>query len=220
MSVQKDLFLQSEGDKWFRRNKRVLSTDIHIAACPVLRLITELKPTPARVLEIGCSNGWRLNELKRFGVAECYGIDPSKEAIEDGKTKYPTLNLAVGTADRLPPDIPPFNVVIFGFCLYLCDPFDHFRIVMEADRVLQDDGHLFIHDFDPPMPYRNEYSHRQGMYSYKMDFARLFLAHPHYALRQKKFVPHNPEKGFSPNNRVAVSWLVKDSGQAWPKNLW
>jgi ubiquinone/menaquinone biosynthesis C-methylase UbiE len=215
--LQKEMFLASEGDAWFDRNRSVLTDDKH--ADPVLQCLSEMRPYPDRVLEIGCSNGWRLDRINAAGARVCRGIDPSGRAIECGKLRYPKIELSVGTADKLP-DGGAFDVLIYGFCLYLCDPVDHFRIIAEGDRVLRDGGTLLIYDFDPSVPYRNEYVHRPGAFSYKLDYAKLFLAHPHYALHQKRCFAHSSDCNMSPDNRVAVSWLKKELGPAWPVNPW
>ena len=69
---------------------------------------------------------------------ECYGIEPSFKAVETACTSG--VNAVQGTADRLPYRDGLFDVVVFGFCLYLCDREDLFRIASEADRVLNDQG--------------------------------------------------------------------------------
>ena len=214
-SSQKDRFLAGEGDAWFRRNREALSA-ADGDDCPVLQLASKIDPYPSRVLEIGCANGWRLNKMLAAGARECAGIDPSRAAIEEGRRVFPALQLQVGTAERLPPAVENFDVVVFGFCLYLCDPCDHFRIVAEADRALADNGHLIIYDFDAATPYRNEYSHAAGVYSYKMDYSRLFLSHPHYSLRERRTLIHRGGGGALPDNRLAISLLAKNTRLAWP----
>lgn len=216
-SSQKELFLAGEGDAWFRRNREALSA-ADGDDCPVLRLASKIDPFPSRVLEIGCANGWRLNKMLAAGTRECVGIDPSRAAIEEGRRVFPALQLHVGTAERLPLATENFDLVIFGFCLYLCDPCDHFRIVAEADGALADRSHLIIYDFDAATPYRNEYSHATGVYSYKMDYSRLFLSHPHYSLRERRTLSHRGGGGALPNNKLAVSLLVKNARLAWPPN--
>src|SRR6516164_4901012 len=166
---QKDIFLAGEGDAWFERNRGLLNDDNQVD--PVLQCLAEMRPYPDRVLEVGCSNGWGLNKIHAAGASICSGIDPSRRAIELGKQLYSKIELSVGTADKLP-DGEVFDVVIYGFCLYLCDPADHFRILAEGDRVLRDGGALLIYDFDPSVPYRNEYVHRPGVFSYKLDYAK------------------------------------------------
>ena len=43
--------------------------------------------TPKKVLEIGCSNGFRLDYIKnKFnGECECFGLEPSEDAIKDAE---------------------------------------------------------------------------------------------------------------------------------------
>jgi SAM-dependent methyltransferase len=218
---QKTKFLAGEGDAYFARNKSVLENgEDEVAVDPVLPILRGLHPFPERVLEIGCANGWRLNRMLKLGAKLCHGIDPSGDAIKAGMSAFPSLHLAVGSADTLPFADAAFDLVVFGFCLYLCDPTDHMRIVAEADRVLADQGHLVTFDFNPPAPYRNSYAHSPGLFSYKMDFSRLFLAHPHYQILEKKISAHNGIGKTSPDNRVAVSLLTKDLLSAWPVNPW
>jgi len=189
---QKAQFLNGEGDAYFARNSSVLVRDEAMAAAdPVLSILVGITPFPKRVLEVGCANGWRLRRIQGLGAETCHGIDPSREAVMMGTQLYPALHLSIGTADSLQFEDEAFDLVVFGFCLYLCDPADHFRIVSEADRVLADGGSLVIFDFDPPQPYRNPYSHQSGLFSYKMDFSRLFLAHPHYQLQAKRTLKNN-----------------------------
>ena len=217
---QRDAFLKGEGDAWYRRNLAASERSDRSRSDPILQLVEKMEHCPTTVLEIGCSDGWRLNELMRAGARECFGIDPSQAAIEAGKRQYPDLRLEVGTADRLPQLPGKLELIIFGFCLYLCDPIDHFRIVAEADGLLRDRGSLIIYDFDPPFPYRNEYAHASGLYSYKLDFTRLFLAHPHYSLRERRSSLHGPARPMYPDNRVAVARLEKNIAIAWPSKPW
>ncbi len=52
----------------------------------------------SRLLEIGCGDGYLLNQLKpKYGV----GIDVSSGMIEQAKKNYPTLNFSVMDAEEL-----------------------------------------------------------------------------------------------------------------------
>lgn len=222
MSIsQKAEFSSGEGDAYFQRNKSSLLSDEKIAAKdPVLQVLGQMHLNPDSVLEIGCSNAWRLSRLQQMGAKNCHGLDPSKVAIDAGKAAFPQFDLRVGTADSIPYGESRFDLVIFGFCLYVCDPADHFRIIAEADRVLRDGGHVVIFDFDPPVPYRNPYAHKPGLYSFKMDYAGLFLSHPHYSVSQKYTEGHGGTDDHRPDNRVAVTVIRKDLRSAWPDNPW
>jgi ubiquinone/menaquinone biosynthesis C-methylase UbiE len=205
MSIQKQAFLQSEGDRWYERNIDALKSK---DGDPVLSTIVKLRLNPKSILEIGCANGWRLKHLTDGG-AECFGIDPSEKAIREANNP----NLKIGTADNLPFPDNSFDLVIFGFCLYLVDPSLHFRCVAEADRVLSDGGTLIIFDFQSKTPYFNDYTHLTGMRSYKMEHSDYFLASPAYAM-----IYRETSDGLDPDNRIGVDVLIKDQQKAFPKN--
>lgn len=179
MGSQSNAFEHGEGDKWYQRNKEklVLEDD------PVLSLLS-LNWNPAssdykKVLEIGCADGWRLARIRDTFKCEVWGIDPSHQAVEEARTKG--VLTSWGSANNLPYVPGAFDVVIFGFCLYLVDRKELFQVVREADRVLADKGHLVIHDFNTDYPHKNPYKHKDGLWSYKQDYAELFLANPTYS---------------------------------------
>jgi ubiquinone/menaquinone biosynthesis C-methylase UbiE len=214
---QKDVFVASEGDHFYERNKPALLASETALEDPVLSSLRALELQPKTVLEIGCSNGWRLDACQRLFDAKCYGIDPSAKAIADGSDAYEEISLQQGTADQLGFEDGMFDLVICGFCLYLCDRADLFRISSEADRVLADKGHLAIFDFDPPFPYRNTYKYQPGLYSYKMDHARMFLWNPVYTLLSRKMLTHSGLAAIdNPDERLSIMVLRKNSEAAYP----
>ena len=120
MKSQKEIFKASEADAWFNRNKGSYVFD-EPQKNEVIELLKKIAFLPGAVLEIGCSNGFRLNQLREEFDCKCLGIDPSPEAILDGSTRFPQVSLNLGTADCLPFKDDSFDTIIFGFCLYLCD---------------------------------------------------------------------------------------------------
>src|SRR5690242_20007005 len=136
--MQRDMFLADEGDAYYGRNASQSVADLR----PLVSSLRSLAIAPKRILEIGCSNGRALEMLKAEFGSQCHGIDPSREAVEAGRKRVSGIELAVGTADKLEFPDGFFDLVIFGFCLYLCDPQDHFRIATEADRVVRDGGFI------------------------------------------------------------------------------
>lgn len=212
---QKNTFLNSEGDQWFERNRLKIS-DYSEANCRIFQAVKKLPSPPKRILEIGCSNGIRLAHIQsHFGI-ECTGIDPSSAAISDGTKRFPNLNLHVGTADHLDFANATFDTIIFGFCLYLCDRNDLFKIVYEADRCLTDPGNLIIMDFYPSTPLRNEYAHKENTFSYKMNYAGLFTANPAYTEISNSVFTSAEASIDDPNERMAVNILRKNSVKAYP----
>ncbi len=188
---QKDAFLSGEGDAWFERNAGSAERQIP-ASDPLLRVLQDLIPESGgqrlRVLEVGCGDGARLHWLAANRNCECSGVDPSPRAVEAMRSRG--LDAVCGTADRLEFGDASFDIVAFGFCLYLCDREDLFRIAAEADRVLRAPGWLVIYDFHASHPTRRDYHHLEGLYSYKMDYSALFTWHPDYSMYGQKVFHH------------------------------
>ena len=183
--AQKESFLQSEGDQWFQRNHPAITTRKYDSGDPIIESIAQcLSPKlevlhdKCTLLEIGCGEAKRLQYLSHSMNIACYGIEPSAQAVAVAKSAG--LTVVQGTADNLPYPNHMFAVLIFGFCLYLCDREDLFKIVQEANRVLKPTGWLIIQDFFSITPNKNKYHHLSGIYSYKMDYRKLFDWHPDY----------------------------------------
>ena len=80
--MNKDIFLNSEGNNFFLRNIDKLDNKDDL----IIEKLKSLKLSKMNILEIGCSNGWRLNELNNLYPDNNYfGLDPSKDAIDYGR---------------------------------------------------------------------------------------------------------------------------------------
>jgi SAM-dependent methyltransferase len=175
MSRQRDMFLASEGDAWLSRNAASLSTR-DWSLDPVCVRLAGLAAPQARLLEIGCGDGSRLQYLARTHGCRVFGADPSPRAV--ARAAQRGVEAVRSTADALPFAAGSFDIVVFGFCLYLCDDEDLFRIALEADRVLASPGWLLILDFEAPAPVYRPYHHAAGLVSRKMDYKSMFTWHP------------------------------------------
>ena len=171
---QANIFIRGEGDKWLKRNRNKLGKGEDM----VDQAIDRAGIKPEKVLEIGCSNGWRLSALRDKYGCKVMGLDPSHAAGEEAKAK--DIPVWEATATALPILSAQFDVVIYGFCLYLVDPADWFTIVKEGDRVLAPGGHLIIHDFAAHTAWGCVYEHCDGVVSYHVDFAGFWRANPLY----------------------------------------
>ncbi len=220
MKKQKEIFEISEGNRWFQRNKEshhLCETDW--IDDDIVNFMRHHDISPKNVLEIGCSNGKRLHILQKIFASKGVGIDPSFEAIEDGKQRFSNLSLSEGTADTLAFENNSFDTIILGFFLLMCDRDDLFKIAMEVDRCLKDGGTLIIQDFYPPFPYKNNYGHLEGLYSYKMDYAKMFTWNPSYT-EIAKIISSHSELNFKeiPDERVMITALLKNTERAYPNN--
>lgn len=171
---QKYIFLSGEGDRWFERNREKLGEHD-----PVTPLLDQVIAPPRRVLEIGCSNGWRLAKLRDKYGCEVMGVEPSmKAAAAAAEMLVPVVQ---STASSLPIS-GVFDLIIYGFALYLTDPEDWLLIAAEADHVLAPGGHIVIHDFGGAdltlhgVPYK----HDARITSWHYDWAKLWLGNPAY----------------------------------------
>lgn len=184
---QKDIFLQSEADNWFLRNEKILEnrplpdSDLFLSQMLTLTANSKLFDWEnMKILEIGCGDGRRLEWIKNNLGSQCFGIDPSSEAIKSATLRG--INAQVSTADKLPYESNYFDMIVFGFCLYLCDRDDLMLIASEADRVLKSPGWLFIIDFYSQMPIKVPYKHHEKISTFKMDYKNMFSWHPSYSL--------------------------------------
>lgn len=206
MGKQENIFAESEGDAWFARNFWKMQDQIKDD--PVLAIIREHLSPVWNGVEFGCSNGWRLNELDHQGwiTQMAFGIDPSLAAIANGTPRFPDLILRRGTMTSHPLGANSVQLVIYGFCLYVCDPEELCEVVTQGDNILEDGGHLIIHDFDAEFPHSVPNKHVEGLMTYKMDWSRLWLANPAYKLVAKRVI----------TDGTAVWLLKKDQKGAFP----
>ena len=197
---QSEVFLDGEAREWFARNQNRLP----VKEDPVMKAIEDNSLVPNRSLEVGCANGWRVKLMKDKWGCQSYGIDPM---FAHGHNAW---GCSRGTADNLKFSDATFDMVIYGWCLYLCDREDLFRIVSEGDRVLKEDGYIVTYDFHQPGAHKCKYHHYDGLYSYKMDYAQLWLANPAYYLIRRYI--HN-----SGADQTAVTIIRKNTEKGWPE---
>jgi ubiquinone/menaquinone biosynthesis C-methylase UbiE len=219
MPNQSNTFLQGEADNYFRRNKTALDSAaatwgkefseidwLHQALAP-------FKDKIHAVLEIGCSNGVKLERICDLLDAEGSGIDPSQLAVAEGnqKSRERKIQLHAGTASSLPFEPQSFDFVYFGFCLYLLDRQDLFSAIAEADRVLKTGGFLAITDFDPVRQHKRPYHHQTGVFSFKQDYSKFFTESGTYYLVSKNSFSHR-QSFFDTdgNERVSTTLLFKE----------
>lgn len=177
MNHQRDAYLEDVGNDWLKRNE----PDLGKNGDPVLELLKIINPPMENILEVGCSNGWRLAGIrKEYPHAKVFGIDPSSDAVDAARANG--IPAVVTTADNLPLQDGSMNVVIMGFCLWAIDPSDWMQAAAEADRVLKDGGCLVIMDRYAARPIRRQYPGRPDIYGYAYDWAKLWLSHPAYAV--------------------------------------
>lgn len=131
------------------------------------------------VIEVGCSNGYRLNHLRKLlpRGSQFLGIDVSQEAINDGHSRFEGIKFARGTLSCLPVQ-GQFDLVIVNFVLHWIDRSVLAQSIAEVDRVTRDGGLLMVGDFLPDVPQRRRYHHclTDEIYTYKQNYPLIFEA--------------------------------------------
>ena len=210
---QMNTFLKGEGDNWFKRNEKYLKS-VELEKDMPLKLIVNYNIKPKKVLEIGCSNGFRLHMISNLFDCECLGIEPSKKAILDGRNKYKNIKLLRGTCSKLPTN-EKFDLVIVNFVLHWIDRNDLKNCFNEIDRVLDKKGILILGDFYPKNSMKNKYHHLpdENLYTYKEDYATKicdYLDYVHIAHFSTKHGSSELKLEFDENERISYSLLLKD----------
>jgi ubiquinone/menaquinone biosynthesis C-methylase UbiE len=194
MTEQKEAFLQYEANRWFERNKAVLTT-YEATNDKIITLLQDYKISPQNVLEIGCSAGYRLDGfLRTFNKVKVYGIEPSNEAIEYGKMHYPDVHFSHGTVDNMSQfEDETFDVVIVGFVFYVVDRKLLLKSISEIDRVLKNKGFLVVLDFFSETAVKRSYQHINefSAYSFKQRYDEVFTATQIYHLISRSCYNHD-----------------------------
>ena len=174
IKVQDEIFENGEGNRWFERNASVLYAGKYDM---VTDMIDMCHLSPKSIMELGCSNGFRLETLREKYDADCYGMDVSSEAISDGEKKFPNIHLtkcslADAHADR------QFDLVVCNFVLHWIDRKNLFTVVRNIDTFVSGGGTLILGDFLPDFNQKRWYHHlkNERVFTYKQDYAGIFKA--------------------------------------------
>lgn len=195
--MNKNNFLESEGDSFFTRNMNAFNNINYINNDIILKNLKNnnllLNNQNINILEIGCSNGWRLNELyNSFPNNSYYGIDPSKDAISTGKLNNNIINFEVSTCDNMNFfEDKKFDIVLIPFVFMYIDRELLLKSISEIDRVLKNNGLLIITDFYSNRQRKNNYKYINNSYIYKQNFYEIFLSTKNYFLDKLESFSHN-----------------------------
>jgi SAM-dependent methyltransferase len=195
---QSRIFEDSEGDRWFARNAAHLSDshpDDHVLA---LLERAEERAQVRSMCEVGCANGWRLAAARRRlpAISRLAGFDVSQDAVEDGRSRWPEIELAVGPAD-VPPIEGPFDAVIVSFVLHWVDRARLAATIAAIDALVAPGGVLLLADFLPDSPCARRYHHRSDceVYTYKQDYSHCFGALGFYQEEEAVVFAHGAAAG-------------------------
>lgn len=221
-----EAFLASEGDAYFRRireTRRHLESQDSEVVKFILSVLKLHSSEICKVLEIGSSDGRKLEAICDSMGSQGVGVDPSLLAVEEGNARFELakkpLKLIRGVANNLGLAAQEFDLVILGFFLYLEDRANLLFSLAEADRVLRPGGFLAVWDFNPGTPGSKDYSHQSGIRTYKNYYPGFFTALSHYVEVAKLPLTSSLQIGFelNPGDRHELTILWKKQ-EPYPEN--
>lgn len=122
----------------FSPARRLLIAQERLRSLERLKLLEQIASTPEdAILDVGCSTGGFMKQLKAGGVQDVWGVDP------DPAVANPEAHIVTASATNLEsfPD-GRFTKLVFAHSLEHIE--DRQTALAEAHRVLQDNGELHI----------------------------------------------------------------------------
>ena len=205
--------VRQEADAYYLRNReRNWSAEDDPVLCEV-DLWAPQDP-PHRVLEIGCSTGFRLQHLIEEYGSECHGVEASGLAVQECSNLHPEISLKDGVAPpvlRTYPD-QTFDLVIIGFLQYLLPRDFEFALAAELDRITAAWGRVIAFDFMSPVTMARAYEHDPNLVTYKSYPSLLLDWNPRWTLMSRRSFHHgstSPARRRHPDEWVSVDTLIK-----------
>jgi ubiquinone/menaquinone biosynthesis C-methylase UbiE len=101
----------------------------------------------SKILDVGCGYGRTLNELYNCGFKNLFGVDFSQGMIDRGRKLYPHLDMKKSSG-KLPFDDDTFDsVLLLAVLTCIIKDEDQKKLIDEIQRVLKENGILYINDY-------------------------------------------------------------------------
>lgn len=215
--------LKKEANNYFKRNIKKLSLQ-NLDNNFTLEGLKVSGINPKKILEIGCFNGYRLEQLRQHYLinkrkVKCFGIDLSRLAIKDGKKKFPSIKLFELSSMNILNMRNQFDLIICDF-LYLLDReliFEQFDLIYKS---LNKDGYLVISDFDPMFPHFNINSNKKNFYSFKVDYSNFLTSS--YLFKKiyfKNWTTTDKKTKYLDKNLSIAIYKKINFNKSFPKNI-
>jgi SAM-dependent methyltransferase len=175
---QDAIFQIEEADAFYRRNVETYAS-YDPANDQVLKSLLHTGFRPQRILDYGCATGDRLAVMCDLFGAEGVGIEPSHEAVDEARRRYPNQQWLVGTIDAHDQlTAASFDLVVCTGVMSWVDRRHLLGSLAAIDHHVADHGAVLFADFVPDYPQKRRYHHRTDveMYTWKLDFTRVLVS--------------------------------------------
>jgi SAM-dependent methyltransferase len=164
MINQDEVYLDSEANNFFNRNKYDFDKLPDWKKQLVDYFLNYLDEKEiSNILEIGCNIGDLLNySVKTLNAKKGYGIDPSSDALKEGKKRFPQncqLIRGIAAQDEIFENIPECNLVIVNDVFSWISRASILRSIANIDEHVSDNGYIIIRDYVPNRFIRNQNRH-------------------------------------------------------------
>lgn len=191
-------------EKYFERNKNI-KEDVHNSTIYLKNLLKNEEIET--ICEVGCFTGIQLNYLCNEFNCKGIGIDASEKSILKAKKKYKNILFKQGVSTTLELEDDSFDLMCFGFFLYILSNKDYNKSIEQAKKKLKKGKFLYIFDFDSIS--KKKCKHDNNINITKRDYSYI----EGFKLLEKKvyYELFNTESNFSytnEENRMSL-WLFK-----------
>lgn len=126
-----------ENDKYYHLAKEG-SLDLNH---PGMRILQKVSKETKNIVDLGCGEGTRLNQLLTKGQSGT-GIDISQKALEIGRENYPHIRFIKANLEKIPLPSNGFDLVFSAYVLeHLINPI---KVLEEAVRLVSPGGKLIL----------------------------------------------------------------------------
>tara|TARA_B100000963_G_scaffold345719_1_gene350124 strand:+ start:2682 stop:3332 length:651 start_codon:yes stop_codon:yes gene_type:complete len=212
-----NLIRKKEADRYFVRNQGHLSVKDE----KIFNLIKINSIKANNILEIGCSNGNRLNQYSKLCKSKKnYGVDLSKKAILDGKRRYKDLKLLNISSIEIDKIKVNFDLIICGFFLYYLDReliFKQFDLIHDK---LSKNGLLLIWDWDPLFKHSNKDFNSKKLRTFKMNYDNFLIESGLFEIVYKqKYISSKRYKRFKSSSASLTLFKKIEFKKEYPENI-
>jgi SAM-dependent methyltransferase len=178
MGNQSDYFDSSGGDEYFIRNQHRQSEAWELPGLSgEIIEWAQLQPVPGKICVVGGASGPEAGFLKSALMSwQVTNVDISQEAIRKGPDLFPeVIHICEGLdSESISESISEQDCILLAGIMCWIDRDSLARAIYNVAKMLKSGGLLAIYDFFPSNPKVNNFSHREGIFTYKQDYAKLF----------------------------------------------